>query len=116
MKQDISNEIEKIISYCKSKECDECKYRANDDLCNLHNPTAWNVNQMNEMEAIRELKSLSPSESSIETVLNLIEKQDKIIDYMAEEIASYNHYEALGKLEDKDCVKQYFNQKIEKGE
>ena len=58
-----------------------------------------------------------------ETVLNLIEKQqaeiekkDKIIDYMAEEIASYNHYEALGKLEDKDCVKQYFNQKIEKGE
>lgn len=59
----------------------------------------------------------------IEPILNLIEKQqaeiekkDKVIHLMAEEIASYNHYEALGKLEDKDCVKQYFNQKIEKGE
>ena len=60
---------------------------------------------------------------TIETVLNLIEKQqeeiekkDKIIDLMAEEIASYNHYEALGKLEDKEDVIEYFNQKIEKGE
>ena len=43
-------------------------------------------------------------------------KKDLIINEMAEEIASYNHYEALGKLEDKEEVIEYFNQKIEKGE
>lgn len=39
-----------------------------------------------EKKAIEELKSLSPSEQSIEILLNLIEKQNKIIDKMAEEI------------------------------
>lgn len=32
---------------------------------------------MNEEKAIEELKSLSPSEEAIETVLNLLEKKDK---------------------------------------
>lgn len=138
MKQDISNEIEKIISYCKSKECDECKYRANDDLCNLHNPTAWNVNQMNEKEAIEELKSLSPSESAIETVLNLIEKKDNavrnIVQRLENDIKNITKTKADGKHSDyysrnrlkayktktkeiKEYIeKQYFNKKIEKGE
>ena len=147
MKQDISNEIEKIISYCKSKECDECKYRANDDLCNLHNPTAWNVNQMNEKEAIEQLKIIktnidkkyinTKNSKSIETVLNLIEKQKHIIEGKEALIdtMTYNEevYEEILKKKDKiiyeiakafkqddirsvEEIVEYFNKKIEKGE
>ena len=140
MKQDISNEIEKIISYCKSKECDECKYKANDDLCNLHNPTAWNV--INEKQTIEKLKQIVvqcksskecwENEScndcyievedvlAIETVLNLIEKQDKIINLMAEQMTGLTIFDIekdepliLGNKQD---VIEYFTQKIEKGE
>lgn len=41
--------------------------------------------------AIEELKSLSPSEQSIETILNLIEKQDKLINILAEQLTTPVH-------------------------
>ena len=43
MEEDISKEIESIVNYCRSKECEECPYDGESDICNLHNPTAWNV-------------------------------------------------------------------------
>lgn len=55
-------------------------------------------------------------QEAIKVVLLELEKKDLIINEMAEEIASYNHYEALGKLEDKEDVIEHFNQKTEKGE
>ena len=128
MKQDISNEIEKIINYCKSKECDECKYRANDDLCNLHNPTAWNV--INEKQAIEKLKFFNEGDyitrdmaESKDIILNLIEKQqaeieknDKTMNLMADQMAGLTIFDIekdepliLGNKED---VIEYFNKKI----
>ena len=41
--EDINPEIIKIIKYCRARECDECKYNINDEICALHNPSAWNV-------------------------------------------------------------------------
>ena len=41
--EDITKEIRKIIKYCRARECDDCKYKFNDDICALHNPTAWGV-------------------------------------------------------------------------
>ena len=49
MKEDITTEINKIISYCRARECEECKYLLKgcceyfDDTCALHNPSAWEV-------------------------------------------------------------------------
>ena len=43
MKEDISKEIEKIVSYCRTRECQECKYHMSEELCALHNPSAWEV-------------------------------------------------------------------------
>ena len=81
---------------------------------------------MNEEKAIEELKSLSPSEEAIGTVLTLLEKKDKIIDLMAEEIgknitntcpfADYNYdLDCENKCNDnyKECWKQYFENKVE---
>ena len=61
---------------------------------------------MNEKEAIKELKSLSPSESSIETVLNLIEKQKHIIEGKEALIDTMTHNEEVYEeiLEKKDKV------------
>ena len=43
MEEDITTEINKIISYCRVRECEECKYYINENLCALHNPSAWEV-------------------------------------------------------------------------
>ena len=45
---------------------------------------------------------------AMETVLNLLEKKDKIIDLMAEQLTTPVH--------SKEWVIEHFNQKIEKGE
>ena len=47
-----------------------------------------------------------------ETVLNELEKKDKVINEMAEEIASYNRYEA-GALDEKEEVINFFTNKAE---
>lgn len=65
---------------------------------------------------------------AIETVLNLLEKKDKIIDLMAmaidneplptEEYCIFRNFDcpAVGGNRDcKDCVKQYFERKVENG-
>lgn len=44
--EDINPEIIKIIKYCRARECDECKYNINDEICALHNPSAWNVQKV----------------------------------------------------------------------
>ena len=73
---------------------------------------------MNEKEAIERCKQLIKVEHAnwigisnqlaIITVLNLIEKQDKIIDLMAEQLTTPVH--------SKEWVIEHYNQKIEKGE
>ena len=50
---------------------------------------------------------------AIETVLNELEKKDKIIELMAKEIASYNRYEA-GALDEKEEVIKFYTYKVEK--
>jgi hypothetical protein len=39
----IDKEIKKIVKYCRARECEECIYFLSDELCALHNPSAWNV-------------------------------------------------------------------------
>ena len=53
---------------------------------------------------------------AIETVLSMLEEKDKQIDLMANEIADYNHFEASGELENKEEVKQYFENKAKEVE
>jgi hypothetical protein len=48
MEEDITTEINKIISYCRARECEECKYLIEGEferfnICALHNPSAWEV-------------------------------------------------------------------------
>ena len=43
MKEDISKEIETIVNYCRLRECEECPYDGESDMCDLHNPSTWNV-------------------------------------------------------------------------
>ena len=42
---DITKEIETIVNYCRERDCgEECKYyHEESNLCDLHNPSAWNV-------------------------------------------------------------------------
>ena len=51
------------------------------------------MNNLSEEEkrAIEELKSLSPSEQSIDSILNLIEKQDKLINILAVQLTTPVH-------------------------
>lgn len=73
---------------------------------------------MNEEEAKRILIELSTfdyvklenGDVAIETVLNLLEKKDKIIDLMGEKI-----FEEGIVWENKEDVKQYFERKVENG-
>lgn len=72
-------------------------------------------------EAIEELKSLSPSEGAINTVLSMlkekdkeIEKKDKQIDLMANyivDLIKYNNPEEKREVEE---IKQYFERKSKK--
>lgn len=41
MKEDISQEIDTIIQWCRNMECDDCKYFFNEKWCALHNPSTW---------------------------------------------------------------------------
>lgn len=46
MEEEITTEINKIISYCRVRECGECKYHRflqTEEICALHNPSAWEV-------------------------------------------------------------------------
>jgi ferredoxin len=43
MEEDISKEIEKIVSYCRARECVECKFLVTEEICALHNPSMWEV-------------------------------------------------------------------------
>lgn len=45
MEEDIEKEIKTIVEYCRKRDCseEECKYFKNDDICRLHNPSAWEV-------------------------------------------------------------------------
>lgn len=93
---------------------------------------------MNEEEAIEQLKIIknnidkkyinTKNSKAIETVLNLLEKKDKMIDLMAiaigneplptEEYCIFRNFDcpAVGGNRDcKECVKQYFERKVENG-
>ena len=95
---------------------------------------------MNEEEAIERLKEVLNTDpllgtvdfqySDVETVLNLLEKKDKIIDLIAGELANYKHEEIIcmevdckhielqneGKcIGDKECIKEYYERKLENG-
>jgi hypothetical protein len=46
MEEDISKEIDKIVAYCRARECEDCQYLINlisGNICALHNPSAWEV-------------------------------------------------------------------------
>jgi hypothetical protein len=46
MEEEITTEINKIISYCRARECGECKYHRfleTEEIWALHSPTAWEV-------------------------------------------------------------------------
>lgn len=93
---------------------------------------------MNKEEAIKELKSLSPSEKAIQVVLDelfklqarvdrltvKLEKKDKIIDAMAEYLADIDFDECCAEIPEPclscswedyephtNCIKQYFEKK-----
>lgn len=66
---------------------------------------------LEEKKAIEELKSLSPSEQSIDTILNLIEKQNKIIDKMGEYIAPLKNEKGVDWT--RIGVKEYFTKLVE---
>ena len=75
------------------------------------------------MEALKEHKEQidkkyinARNSDAIETVLSMLEEKDKQIDLMANEIADYNHFEASGELENKEEVKQYFENKAKEVE
>lgn len=99
---------------------------------------------MNEEEAIKKIKwsiqinnatkeingdSTSINVQVLETVLNLLEKKDKIIDEMAYDIATNDSdlcqyidetirckkYAGENKLTCDECIKQYFERKVENG-
>ena len=91
---------------------------------------------MDEKEAKRILIELSTfdyvklenGDEAIETVLNLLEKKDKMIDEMAiaigneplptEEYCIFRNFdcpEVGGNRDCKDCIKQYFERKVENG-
>lgn len=74
------------------------------------------------------LEQLEQLQNDIETVLNLLEKKDKIIDLMAiaisneplptEEYCIFRNFdcpEVGGNRDCKECVKQYFERKVENG-
>lgn len=61
-----------------------------------------------EKEAIEELKSLSPSEQSIETILNLIEKQQAEIQQLKEDMSNmYDEKVVRNILEDECGLSKY---------
>lgn len=64
---------------------------------------------MSEEEVIKEIESLSPSEEAIQGLLDLYNKQNKIIDKMAENVFLMNG--------DRGCTKQeiieYFTKLVE---
>ncbi len=88
---------------------------------------------MNEEEAIEYLKNYkydNEVKESIEIVLNLLEKKDKQIDEMAKEINKITSekykikhicekgkcvYEECHEDDWNDCIKQYFERKVENG-
>lgn len=88
---------------------------------------------MSEEEIIKRLKELKEEgailgEDEVKTILNLIEKQDKMIDYMVNTIVSDKKIlpliceRIINKTEDEckeqnflcdDCIKEYFRRKVE---
>ena len=63
---------------------------------------------------------ISIEKQAIETVLSELEKKDKIIDLMAEQLAGLAIFDIEKDepliLGDKEEIKQYFKEKVEKGE
>lgn len=74
---------------------------------------------MNKEEAIEQLKSLSPSEEAIDTILNLIQQQEKIIDKMAEEILKIDtakskfEYDHAKVWDTEKGIKEYFKKAVD---
>jgi len=66
---------------------------------------------LEEKKAIEELKSLSPSEQSIDSILNLIEKQDKIIYEKAKAIYRMDTVSEYGF--NKEEIIEYFTKLVE---
>ena len=66
-------------------------------------------------EAIKEMKSLSPSAEAIDTVLKELDKKDKVIDLMAEHIQApiITKEGKLVKAKNYAEVKEYFYKKVE---
>ena len=75
--------------------------------------TILNLIQKQQIEIEKLNKDNKELDKQAQEYFETIVFKDKVIDLMAEEIASYNRYEALGKLEEKENVKQYFEKKVE---
>lgn len=61
-----------------------------------------------EKEALEQLKSLSPSEEAIDTILNLIQKQEKIINDI--KFIAYNNKPHITQ----EKIIEYFKKEVEK--
>ena len=81
---------------------------------------------MSEQELIKRLKELKEEgailgKDEVKTILNLVEKQDKIIDLMAKEMKNkeYEYEDMCLYSEDchgeycEHCIKEYFRKKVE---
>lgn len=85
----------------KDKQIDKLK-KHNDDLLRK---------LRNRVKDVKKLQKYSLYKKEFSRLNKQLQNKDKIIDLMAEEIASYNHFEALGELENKEEIKQYFENK-----
>lgn len=41
--EDITEEIKKIVKYCRARSCEDCKYLGQYGLCRIHNPSGWDI-------------------------------------------------------------------------
>lgn len=97
----MTKEQEKAIKVLEKykKECLDVYKVEIDDTDNIDEPQAFYLKQQIE---------------SIDTILNLIQKQDKQIDLMARAIDNYDSQLVINTFKDKEHVKEYFKELAER--
>ena len=85
-------------------------------MIQINNGVIKEARKNGDIFAMQLTADLDTDSIAIETVLSMLEEKDKQIDLMANEIADYNHFEASGELENKEEVKQYFENKAKEVE
>lgn len=83
MEEDIKKEIRKIIKYCRERDCisDQCKFHKNDDICKIHNPSTWDIEE--------EVEELKREREMYETCYKELRKQwNRVVD----ELLGKNYY------------------------